>query len=309
VTSIIGYTRVIGCAVALGASLYELGHVLRTSSLSQPSFPLGELNGMMTPRVQEVVTVLAPAGPTHATANLWGERWARLTVNCMANALAGITGMNSAAMRASPEVFCITIKIAGEALPVARTLGAQVEPTPWLIAPDFALDSRGGSNETLKDQRGKAVIHLVLFTLSGSRERLSQLNDAREAIAAAGTQIMAVPMRPIAPAERQYLQSLSFPAAVDESPEIPATYTLFRRTVAEAGVPSVPLHLEFLIDHQGYIRARWIPGQSPGWEELPRLLQEIGWLTKEPARAPAPEEHVQSRAPAPAYSGAEMANR
>jgi 2-dehydropantoate 2-reductase len=160
IAPIIGHTRTVGCVVALGAGLYEPAHVTRTSASSQPPFALGELNGMITPRVQELVTILSPVGPSHATANLWGDRWAKLIVNSMANALAGITGLGSADLRAHPDAFPILIKIAGEALQVAGVLGVQVEPVGG-IPPQQYLDAlQGVGRDTLRAtlvERGRAL--------------------------------------------------------------------------------------------------------------------------------------------------------
>jgi 2-dehydropantoate 2-reductase len=150
VAPVIGYTRIIGCVVTIGAGLYEPGHVTRTSSSARPSFAVGELNGMITPRVQDLVAVLTPAGPTHATANLWGDRWAKLTVNSMANALAGITGLGSAALRKDPDAFAICLRIAGEALTVAQTLGVQVEPVGGIPAQAYLEATRGVGREDLR---------------------------------------------------------------------------------------------------------------------------------------------------------------
>jgi 2-dehydropantoate 2-reductase len=183
VAPVIGYTRVIGCVVTLGAGLYEPGHVLRTSSPSRPSFALGELGGMITPRVQELVTVLAPAGPTHATTNLWGDRWAKLTVNCMANALAGITGMNSAEMRANPDAFCIIVKVAGEALTVGQTLGVQVEPVGGIPAAAYLDAARGIGLEELRTKwveagqnLGTGRPSLLQDVMKGRRTEVDYLN-------------------------------------------------------------------------------------------------------------------------------------
>jgi 2-dehydropantoate 2-reductase len=180
---VIGYTRVVGCVVTLGAGLYEPGHVLRTSASSRPSFALGELNGMNTPRVHELVKVLAPVGPTRTTANLWGERWAKLTVNCMANALAGITGMNSADMRANPDVFPIIIKIATEALTVAQTLGVQVEPVGGIPAMAYLEAARGVGLEDLRKKwveagrnLGAGRPSLLQDMMKGRRTEVDYLN-------------------------------------------------------------------------------------------------------------------------------------
>jgi putative copper export protein/mono/diheme cytochrome c family protein/peroxiredoxin len=175
----------------------------------------------------------------------------------------------------------------------ARSLGPLVEPTPWLVAPDFAFDVGVGPGETLKEQRGKAMVHLVLFSLPGSLRRLDQLDAAWDTIAYAGARVIAVPMRDVAQIYQKLgMHAVNFPVAVDGSTEITDTYTLFRRTFGSEDVPPIPDHMEFLIDRQGYIRARWIPTESVGWAEIPRLLKEIDRLDKEAPRVPAPEEHV-----------------
>jgi 2-dehydropantoate 2-reductase len=160
IAPIIGHTRTIGCVVTLGAGLYEPAHVTRTSASSRPPFALGELNGMITPRVQELVKILSPVGPSHATANLWGERWAKLIANSTANALAGITGLGSADLRAHPDAFPILIKIVGEALQVAGALGVHVEPVGG-IPPQQYLDAlQGVGRDALRAtliERGRAL--------------------------------------------------------------------------------------------------------------------------------------------------------
>ena len=183
VAPVVGYSRTIGCVVTIGAGLYAPGHVTRTSSPARPSFTLGELNGMLTTRVQELVPLLSPAGPTHATTNLWGERWAKLAVNCMANALAGITGMNNAEMRESSEVFGVTVKIAGEALTVAQRLGVQVEPVGGIPAQAYLDGARGVGLEDLRAtwvERGKSVgggrPSLLQDILKGRRTEVDYLN-------------------------------------------------------------------------------------------------------------------------------------
>jgi 2-dehydropantoate 2-reductase len=183
VAPIVGYTRTIGCVVTIGAGLYEPGHVTRTNLPSRPSFAVGEMTGMLTPRVQELVTVLTPAGLAHVTTNLWGDRWAKLTVNCMANALAGITGLNNAEMRSHPDVFPITVAIAAEALTIAERLGVQVEPVGGIPATAYLQAARGMGREELRQdwvERGKSVgagrPSLLQDILKGRRTEVEYLN-------------------------------------------------------------------------------------------------------------------------------------
>ena len=185
VAPVIGYTRTIGCVVTLGAGLYEPGHAVRTSLPSRHTFSVGEMTGMITSRVQELVKVLSPVGPTHATTNLWGERWAKLTINCMANALAGITDMNNAEMRANAEVFSISVKIAGEALTVAQRLGVEVEPVGGLPAASYLEAARGVGLEELRRkwvEAGKNVgagrPSLLQDMMKGRRTEVDYLNGS-----------------------------------------------------------------------------------------------------------------------------------
>jgi 2-dehydropantoate 2-reductase len=180
---VIGHSRTLGCVVTLGAGLYEPAHVLRTSVPGRPAFALGELNGMLTPRIQELVALLAPVGPSRATANLWGERWAKLTVNSMGNALAGITGLSSAELRANPDVFAITVRIAAEAVRVAEKLGVQVESLGG-IPPQAYLDAaRGIGLEALRStwlERGRTLgagrPSLLQDVMKGRRTEVDYLN-------------------------------------------------------------------------------------------------------------------------------------
>ena len=51
-------------------------------------------------------------------------------------------------------------------------------------------------------------------------------------------------------------------------------------------------HMEFLIDRQGYLRARWFPGEWEGWDDIKHLVTQAEILAREPARPPAPNTHL-----------------
>jgi len=74
--------------------------------------------------------------------------------------------------------------------------------------------------------------------------------------------------------------------------EIAETYTLFARSFAEEKPFDVTPHMEFLIDKQGYIRARWLAAESNAWRNIDVLLKQVELLRNEKPRAPAPDEHV-----------------
>ena len=74
--------------------------------------------------------------------------------------------------------------------------------------------------------------------------------------------------------------------------EVVETYKLLASSFnSEKPIASTP-HAEFLIDKQGYIRARWLPAENTGWRNFNLLTQQIDALRKEKPTAPAPDEHV-----------------
>jgi len=86
-----------------------------------------------------------------------------------------------------------------------------------------------------------------------------------------------------------------FSVITDGAEEAFETYALFRRSLSEQGLrpdPPFPFHMEFLIDRQGYIRARWIAAEGAAWVDPDLLLQEIAQLNQEKPSAPAPDDHV-----------------
>lgn len=177
-----------------------------------------------------------------------------------------------------------TLQAAGR----ARARADQAEPgKPWLVAPDFTFAVGPRAIQSLKDLRGRRVVLLVLFTLPQSRPRLAQLARDYDLLQTIGAEVVAVPTD-----EGEGIISrlgasprILFPVVTDGGKEIVEAYTLFR------SAPAVPSHMEFLIDRQGYLRARWTQ-DGKGWTEVSTLLGEIQQLNQEAPVAPPPDEHV-----------------
>ncbi len=74
--------------------------------------------------------------------------------------------------------------------------------------------------------------------------------------------------------------------------EITETYKLFARSFSDENLITTTPHVEFLIDKQGYIRARWLPAESEAWSKIAGLLSQVELLRNEKPRAAAPDDHV-----------------
>jgi 2-dehydropantoate 2-reductase len=144
VAGVVGRARTLGCVIVISAGMYEPGHAIRTDTTSV-GFKIGELDGRDTPRAQALAKILSSVAPTHVTTNLWGERWSKLAVNCMGNALAGLSGLGSAEIRLEPGPRRIAIQLGAESVRVGRALGHEIEPLIGIAAQRIvdAAEGRG----------------------------------------------------------------------------------------------------------------------------------------------------------------------
>ncbi len=140
VAGIVGYNRTVGCVVLYSGAMYEPAHVIRTDPKTTHAFTIGELSGMATDRVREVVELLSVIGPSESTTNMWGLRWSKLAINCMANALYGLLGPAVASLNEDQQgkVALVMVSTACEVVRIALAMGLAVEPLYGLPAEKFA---------------------------------------------------------------------------------------------------------------------------------------------------------------------------
>jgi 2-dehydropantoate 2-reductase len=142
VAAVAGRERTLGCVILIAAGLYEPGHAMRTDAGSA-GFKIGEHDGRDTPRARALAEVLSVVAPTTVTGNLWGERWSKLTINCMANPIAGLSGYGTAEVRVEPGPRRLAVFLGAEVIGVGRARGFEVEPI-WGIAAQRFVDAVAG---------------------------------------------------------------------------------------------------------------------------------------------------------------------
>ena len=154
VASIIGHHRTVGCVVTMAAGLYEPGHIHRTDPMTAHNFTVGELSGVMTPRVKVIAKLLESVGLSSATTNIWGARWAKLAVNCMGNTISGLINRDDHSMTADQEdiLQSIQVVLASEAVRVGLAMGIPVEPVRGVPAEALAKINSRTEMQRIKDE-------------------------------------------------------------------------------------------------------------------------------------------------------------
>jgi len=169
-----------------------------------------------------------------------------------------------------------------------RTMTSSVMPWRPIVAPDFTFES-GEGQESLGQLR--SITLLVLYTLPQSLARLSELEAETQAYASAGTRVIALPMQAAVRSEEVATAHRESSIVVVADPDVAAVYATFARQSAGTAVGE-PTHLEFLIDRQGYLRARWLGIPDQAALRTSEILAQAELLKREPPRPPAGELHA-----------------
>ena len=173
-----------------------------------------------------------------------------------------------------------------------RRLNASVEPWRPVTAPDFTFQIGRRAQEALAQQRGRNIVLLVFYSLPQSLERLHALAQSKLRFDRLGIRVIAAPMKE-AGAILRNAPGVDATMIAEPDANLAAVYSMFARTITDLDMPAaVPHHAEFLIDRQGYLRARWMSGKEPGWNSMSELLRQAVVLNREKPRPLAPERHT-----------------
>jgi 2-dehydropantoate 2-reductase len=182
VAAVAGKRRSLGCVITISAGMYEPGHAMRTDTAAV-GFKIGEPDGAESARARELVTLLSAVAESKVTTNLWGERWSKLAINCMANPLSGLTGLGTLDVRTIPAIAAVGVHLGAEAIAVGRAVGHEVEPIYGIPVQRY-LDAYAGHGlaELLADiaaiarARGGGQPSLLQDVVKGRRTEIDYLN-------------------------------------------------------------------------------------------------------------------------------------
>lgn len=127
----VGWRKVLGgIASLISVELFQPGSVRRTAPPGgerHTVFRVGEVHGRVTRRAEQLAGLLRCVDSAKVTTNLWGERWSKLVVNSMRNAVSAITGMTGNERDLNDITRWLGIRLGSEAVRVGQALGFELE--------------------------------------------------------------------------------------------------------------------------------------------------------------------------------------
>ena len=125
---VVGKEHVIGGRTFAGGVLLGPGHVVAGRKGKQTY--IGELNGRITERVNEIAGQFNQAGlETIVSPNIMGIMWDKLLINVATGALSGITRLPYGGLYQVKEVMDCALEAVSEAIAVAKAMGVKLTIT------------------------------------------------------------------------------------------------------------------------------------------------------------------------------------
>ena len=131
IASIVGEDRTLGSiASSITVELTGPGQVFRAAGKSGAShtvFRVGQPDGQISKRVDQVRELVALTDSALATKDLAGERWTKLVLNVMGNGVSACTGQKSRESIADDRIRQFMARLGSEAIRVGQKLGHHLE--------------------------------------------------------------------------------------------------------------------------------------------------------------------------------------
>ncbi len=144
VAAIVGAHRTIGGAVGFGATWLRPGVSQLTTdadTMRQFAFEIGELDGVLRPRLKHVQAYLECVGKTDLLPNLMGIRWAKLLMNATFSGMSAALGCTFGKVLNDPKAMVCIAFIADECIRVSRAHGIALEAMQGQDMSQLAFDT------------------------------------------------------------------------------------------------------------------------------------------------------------------------
>ena len=131
---IMGKENVLPCVSYTGGALLKPGHAIQHEGY----FVIGELDGRITARIQELARILNLVRPAHISENVMLERWQKLSQVTMSVPVACISGLGLGGALLSERTHRLLAIIMTEVIKVAKAAGYPIKSIIDIEAEDIA---------------------------------------------------------------------------------------------------------------------------------------------------------------------------
>ena len=128
IAEIIGEERVLGCAVAWGATMQEPGVCELTSAPDALTFSLGAISKERNKHFDKVKELLEHMGTVDVEENFIGTRWSKLLINASFSGMSAVLGCTFGEAAGKRESRKIVQQLIKECIDVCRAGGIRIEP-------------------------------------------------------------------------------------------------------------------------------------------------------------------------------------
>jgi 2-dehydropantoate 2-reductase len=184
----VGRERTVGAFVHFGADYMEPGLIqLGYEATIHP----GELDGQITPRLQQIAATLEHVMPVEITTNIWGYLWGKLVYGAMAFAASCVDAPvpqiidNPLGMRVCQEASAEAFRVAKTQADTLETIG-DFDPNAFAPGDDFDSRSREALLELANDMRGAIKQHMGIWRDLKVKKRKTEVDMQVAVIVAKG---------------------------------------------------------------------------------------------------------------------------
>jgi 2-dehydropantoate 2-reductase len=182
IAGIVGWGKTVGVvASVISVEMFDAARIRRTAAKGGDKhtvFRIGEVHGVITKRVRELVEMFSAIDSAKAVTNLWGERWSKLTQNGMRNGVSAVTGLTSPQCDLNTEVRRFAIRLGAEAVRVAQALGYELEKIGG-VKPDLLRLAAEGNRDAMAEVE-QHMIARAQGNPRGDMQRPSMAQDIRK---------------------------------------------------------------------------------------------------------------------------------
>lgn len=174
----IGRERTVGCFVHFGADYIEPGVV----QLGQDrDIFIGELDGQVTPRAEQLRDTLSAVMPAHVTTNIWGYLWGKLVYASMAFVVSTVDAPSPDVLD-DPRGRQVSLAASAEAARVADAQGYKMEmiggfdPNAFLPGPGWEDRANATLDDLAAETRASIKQHMGIWRDLKVKKRKTEID-------------------------------------------------------------------------------------------------------------------------------------